>query len=297
MVTLEEIKQCKSYAQAIKLVLNKDYTNGSTIKKIKEWCLSNYNFDLEKHIEDYNNRKTYCLQCGKELTGEKRLRKKFCNNSCAAKYNNKNRIVSEEQKQKVSNTLRERYAKENNETVIERYKNRRKSSDKKQKVKYKCICVTCDKEFYSIYKNTTHCSNKCSGADPNIKQKLRNKVEERKKAGTFSGWQSRNITSYPEQFWVKVLNNHDITYIREDFSTKKYFLDFLIEKNGKKIDLEIDGKQHNNRKEHDKERDKYLTNLGYIVYRIEWNSINNQKGKDLMQSKINAFLDYYNNLN
>ena len=36
MVTLEEIKQCKSYAQAIKLVLNKDYTNGSTIKKTKE---------------------------------------------------------------------------------------------------------------------------------------------------------------------------------------------------------------------------------------------------------------------
>lgn len=36
MITLEEIKQCKSYAQAIKLVLNKDYTNGSTIKKIKE---------------------------------------------------------------------------------------------------------------------------------------------------------------------------------------------------------------------------------------------------------------------
>ena len=36
MVILEEIKNCISYAQAIKLVLNKDYTNGSTIKKIKE---------------------------------------------------------------------------------------------------------------------------------------------------------------------------------------------------------------------------------------------------------------------
>lgn len=36
MVTLEEIKNCISYAQAIKLVLDKDYTNGSTIKKTKK---------------------------------------------------------------------------------------------------------------------------------------------------------------------------------------------------------------------------------------------------------------------
>jgi very-short-patch-repair endonuclease len=65
------------------------------------------------------------------------------------------------------------------------------------------------------------------------------------------------------------LDDHNITYVREDFSTKKYFLDFLIEKNGKKIDLEIDGKQHKDRKDHDKERDEYLTDLGYIVYRID----------------------------
>ena len=296
MVTLEEIKNCISYAQAIKLVLNKDYTNGSTIKKTKEWCLSNYNFDLEKHIEDYNNRKTYCLQCGKELTGENRLRKKFCDNSCAAKYNNKNRTVSEEQKQKVSNTLREKHAKENNETVTERYKDCGKPSGKKQKVKYKCICVTCGKEFLSTHKHSTHCSPKCTASDLNVKKKLQNKVQERINNGTFSGWQSRNITSYPEQFWIKVLNDHNITYVREDFSTKKYFLDFLIEKNGKKIDLEIDGKQHKDRKDHDKERDEYLTDLGYIVYRIDWNSINNQKGKDLMRSKINTFLNYYDKL-
>lgn len=70
---------------------------------------------------------------------------------------------------------------------------------------------------------------------------------------------------------MNVLDNNNISYTREDFSTKKYFLDFLIEKNGKKIDLEIDGKQHKyeDRKDHDKERDEYLTGLGYIVYRVE----------------------------
>lgn len=67
------------------------------------------------------------------------------------------------------------------------------------------------------------------------------------------------------------MNNNGISYIREDFSTKKYFLDFVIEKGGKKIDLEIDGKQHKyeDRKQHDEERDTYLQKLGYTVYRIE----------------------------
>lgn len=127
---------------------------------------------------------------------------------------------------------------------------------------------------------------------------MKDRIQERINNGTFSGWQSRNITSYPEQFWISVLDNNNISYVREDFTTKKYFLDFLIEKNGKKLDLEIDGKQHKyeDRKEHDLERDEYLKSLGYIVYRIEWNSINNQKGKDLMKEKINNFLEFYNNL-
>ena len=266
MITLEEVKQCKSYADAIKLILGKNYTNGRTQDEVKEWCFSNYNFDLEKHLEDYKNRKVYCLQCGKEITGKDRFQKKFCNNSCAAKYSNSHRI--------------------------------RVKKEKKPKLKYKCTCVVCGSEFYSTHKHSIHCSAQCTANDPNVKNKMREKVQERINNGTFSGWQSRNITSYPEQFWIKVLDNHNITYIREDFSTKKYFLDFVIEKDGKKIDLEIDGKQHKyeDRKQHDKERDEYLQNLGYIVYRIEWNSINNEKGKNLMKSKIENFLDFYDNL-
>ena len=36
MPTLEEIKQCKSYADAIKLILGKNYTNGRTQDEVKE---------------------------------------------------------------------------------------------------------------------------------------------------------------------------------------------------------------------------------------------------------------------
>lgn len=294
MPTLDEIKECKSYADAIRLILGKNYTNGKLQKSVREWCFSNYNFDLEKHLEEYKNRRVYCLNCDEEITGKDRFTKKFCSQSCAASYNNKHRgPITEEQKKKISETLLKNNADTRGLTLEEYVAIPRKGN---RKLKVKCVCKICGKEFLSKNPNANYCSSKCSNSDPEVKQKLRDKVEERKKAGTFSGWQSRNITSYPEQFWIKVLDDHNITYVREDFSTKKYFLDFLIYKNGKKIDLEIDGKQHKDRKDHDKERDEYLTNLGYIVYRIDWNSINNQKGKDLMRSKINTFLNYYDKL-
>ena len=77
-----------------------------------------------------------------------------------------------------------------------------------------------------------------------------------------------------------------------------YFLDFYIERNGKFIDLEIDGKQHQykDRKESDIQRDKFLKDNGYLVYRINWNEINSENGKQIMKSKITKFLDFYNNI-
>ena len=73
---------------------------------------------------------------------------------------------------------------------------------------------------------------------------------------------------------------------------------FLYRKNGKFIDLEIDGKQHEyeDRKKHDIERDRYLRSKGYLVYRIKWNEINSENGKQLMKSKIDDFLLFYNSI-
>ena len=69
---------------------------------------------------------------------------------------------------------------------------------------------------------------------------------------------------------------------------------FILKYNDRKIDLEIDGKQHlcGDRKEHDKIRDKYIKSKGIEVYRIPWNEINSENGKQLMKEKINNFLIY-----
>ena len=120
--------------------------------------------------------------------------------------------------------------------------------------------------------------------------------------GRHKGWQSRNIISYPEQFWMEVLKNNNIDYSFNHVVNKKthlglddnsnYFLDFLINGN---IDLEIDGKQHKyeDRAESDRIRDEILTKNNFIVYRVEWNEINSETGKQHMKEKIDKFLEFY----
>lgn len=149
--------------------------------------------------------------------------------------------------------------------------------------------------------------NECGKTIPS-KQRIESgrKVQQKLLAeGRHKGWQSRNIISYPEKFWMEVLKNNNINYSFNHVVNKKthlglddisnYFLDFLI---GEKLDLEIDGKQHKypERAESDKVRDELLSKNGYIVYRIEWNEINSEEGKKLMKEKIDKFLEFYNNL-
>lgn len=107
--------------------------------------------------------------------------------------------------------------------------------------------------------------------------------------GRNKGWKTRNIKSYPEKFFEKVLNNNHIHFEREK-KVGKYFLDFVIGT----IDLEIDGKQHKypERVKSDLERDKFLRSEGYFVYRIAWNEINSENGKEIMKGKIDLLLDF-----
>lgn len=227
-----------------------------------------------------------CLHCGKETNN-----KKFCSQSCAASYNNKCRGKrSIKTKQKISETLRIKAAQRSNE--LRAYKDK----------KYFRICICCGKEFErkrltnGRLSASTTCSEECHYKLKHTNGK--NSYELLKAEGRFQGWKTRNITSYPEKFWITVLNNNGIEFERELFFDNKYFLDFVIHKNNVVIDLEIDGKQHNypDRKQHDIERDTYLRSKNIIVYRIPWNSINTDEGKAIMQEKIKSFIDFYNTL-
>lgn len=115
---------------------------------------------------------------------------------------------------------------------------------------------------------------------------------EKVKNGTHSGWKSRKLISWPEQFFIRVLNNNDIKYEHNKLYMK-YFIDFALV--DKMIALEIDGKQHlkEDRKLSDIKKDKMLIDNGWKVYRIPWNTINTDEGKLLMKNKIDEFLKFY----
>ena len=164
-------------------------------------------------------------------------------------------------------------------------------------------CTNCGREFYGRitkygnFVNTKQCCYNCK-----IESDRKQSIELRQKeieAGTFQGWKSRNIISYPEKFWMNVLENNNINYIhnypiKKSDNMSNYFLDFYIEIDDRKIDLEIDGKQHKykDRQESDKIRDEYLKSLNFEIYRIDWNQINSEIGKEKMKEKIDLFLKY-----
>lgn len=169
----------------------------------------------------------------------------------------------------------------------------------KEKFKKKRFCNGCGKEI--SWKNKHDYCNFCRGKYVPYSEETKKKQSETMKGRP--RWHiHRNQNSYAELFFEKVLKNNSISFKRE-VSVKKdnihcYFLDFLIEKDGKLIDLEIDGSQHNlpDRQASDKERDMFLRNKNYIVYRIQWNNINSKNGKKIIKQKIDNFLNFYENV-
>ena len=210
-----------------------------------------------------------CEHCGKVMI-EKFGSGRFCSRTCANRHKH-----SEETKQKISIQSR-------------KYKKKKK------------VCSICGKKLRGINK-TGLCMNCLNNTAEGKQVKIflgKQGYATMKANGTHKPWQSRNIISYAERFWTKVLCDNDISYQKElavKHENSNYFLDFYIEVNGNKIDLEIDGKQHQykDRIESDAARDNYLKSLGYIIYRISWNEINSEAGKLKMQNKIDKFLKFY----
>jgi len=286
----EKILECKSLSDVCKLF---GYpTNGVGFSKVRV-ILKDY--DISEDI--FNKKKMYekepklCKYCGNIISYNKKDND-FCNSSCSASFNNNERIkngyiLTDESKKKTSLSLLEYHGKKDKEYI-----------DKN------CLC--CGKTFTlinTIKKNrSNYCSNECR---KEIKSRnTKNMMKERIKNGLHKGWQSRNIISYPEKFFIEVLKNNNLeNEYKFNFPINKkrdleidepysYFLDFYFTE--KKILLEIDGKQHEYRKEHDELRDERLKSIGIKIHRIKWKSINNEKGKEYIKNEIDKFLDFYN---
>lgn len=265
----------------------------------------------QQELEQWVSEQHTCEKCGKIMT-EKYGSGRFCSKSCANSH-----VYTEETKHKMSQSLKNKVS---HNKGTKAYTNGMHvlyllpSSDipegytqvvKENPLECDCLlnrtCIICGQTFTpqilqsgKVSQSKT-CSEEC-------RHKLRSdngkKVAQAVIAeGRHKGWQSRNIISYAEQFWKKVLDNNAIVYEREKIVTTDsthYFLDFVINGN---IDLEIDGKQHTyeDRQQHDQLRDRELSELGYIIYRIPW--INPTKENDeKVKQQINDLLSFLSNL-
>ena len=89
-----------------------------------------FDFSFYKEKKEYIK---FCLYCGKVIEGGDK-RKNFCNNSCAASYNNTKRQLSEETKEKISLKLKKKYTCEEKEKY-----NKKKSTKKINRLKDRLI--------------------------------------------------------------------------------------------------------------------------------------------------------------
>lgn len=127
------------------------WDNKETVKLIND-IAKLIGFDFSVYNERRRMPKKHCLQCGKEFRPIESTQK-FCSRSCSATYNNKNRVLSEETKQKIS------------ESIIKALENG-KITDKNGKVCQRAFhvekCKFCGKEFETNKRTKHFCSLSCA---------------------------------------------------------------------------------------------------------------------------------------
>ena len=221
-----------------------------------------------------------CLNCEKEIICKDK-RKKFCNQSCSAIYNNKKR------------GKRTEIDKNNIKLGVIKYLGYLTIDDWYVKNKVG-ICLNCEKKFEKRFKNTIYCSRKCKSKYENNKPESKERIsklfskltKERHENGDERiMWKTRNKLkpSYPEQLTIDYFNKMNINFERE-FKVGKYFIDFVFI--DKKIALEIDGRTHDDKDviEKDKRKQLFIESQGWKLYRIKW--FNDSKHYD----RLNAFI-------
>ena len=251
----------------------------------------------EKRIAEYYLNPKKCLQCDQPISYEKKNENNFCQKSCSASFNNKARGAhSQETKDKISQTTKKSLA-----TLI--HKGRLPKAQIIEK-----ICPNCKKEFTvkAVKKKQSFCTRSClldfRMTDVNEVERIRNAgraaIKRQMNAGRWKGWsgQGADKESYPEQFVRELLDQSGIEGYEKQKQVSRFAIDFAFP--DKMLALEVDGKQHDypKQKAHDTERDVFLNNRGWTVFRLKWKSVKTSKGKEEVMQQFREFIDLLNDI-
>lgn len=197
-----------------------------------------------------------CKQCNKKLQETNSIIfNKFCSSSCAAKYNNKRRVRSEESKRKISKIMKGI--------------NKLNQPPPYTEIKYG-DCEWCGTPFLwnSITKGSKRfCSADCTHKYIGKKTSIRlsnpaNRIN-----------YGRGRKSYMEDTFMKWLDKNGIKnyhmeyHIKNEELNKNYYVDFFFP--DLNLIVELDGTQHERTKIQDSIRDQYIKRTyNYTVLRI-----------------------------
>lgn len=196
-----------------------------TIQKLKE-----------QRIIEYNENPTHCIFCDTKFDYSNR-NKKFCNSSCAASFNNKNRSITQRKKQAKS-LLKSLHKKE----TLQKY----------SKISFCVICGSLIKK-----KHIKTCSKIC------YSKLLSNKAKDNISRLKYN--RGRHKKSYLElsfEEWLITNNVKDFIMeykVKYPIENKTFFIDFYFPKLN--LGIELDGSQHLKTIEYDNWRDNIIFNL------------------------------------
>ena len=229
-----------------------------------------------------------CKRCGKGFAEDWRKTKDkkhpipdFCSFACAHA-----RIHTSESCAKTASTLRKSPVKMCNQCGSILRRNRKMG-----------FCKNCLDEKRKLGESL---------ATKETRAKLSAAVRIRVANGTHNGWSQRSskLLSFPEKYYIqafdlrgykgKYLVNHPIPKKELGLSNNAcYFLDFYFPE--KKIDVEIDGKQHTlpENTAHDKIRDEALQKAGIQVIRLSWVGVNTESNKQRTHEILDQFFSRF----
>lgn len=230
----------------------------------------------EEALQEWKNVPHFCEKCGKVMT-EKYGSGRFCSKACA-----KSHIISSQTKKKISEGV--------HRTL--------KALGKSRKDRH---CKYCG-NLIPLNRLGRYCSEECFklGRHKSLSESISMAHSEGKGI-----WLPRTVWTFAETIWKDILDYNNFSYLHNYKMNRKAsnlnkstcsFADFYLEIGDKRIDLEIDGKQHRyeDRFLKDLDRDALLAAEGIYVYRVPF--VNPSKEPDKFNQQVGDFLSFIHNI-
>lgn len=162
-------------------------------------------------------------------------------------------------------------------------------------------------ELGQIQRTCTVCSNIFSVDDKQRRKKICSDVcrtihnfanaklaaATRKERGIKSVWKVRTVKpSYAEQYFITLFEKRKFPKWQREVPFGKWFADFAFPT--LKLVVEVDGKQHREaaRHQNDLEKDKFIAQLGWTVFRIEWSNPTSLRGKERLYPQLDKLIEF-----